>query len=83
MVYVRLEVFFDKGNYALHAFLLYMPQAFEFSNQLFLLLYIYSLYYLGLGEEEDFARRLQGGPLELVFVHTTSCGKATKRRNGL
>jgi len=39
MVYVRL--FSDKGNYVLHDFLLYMPLAFEFSNQLFFLLYIY------------------------------------------
>jgi hypothetical protein len=83
MVYVRLELFSDKGNYVLHDFLLYMPLAFEFSNQLFFLLYIYFIYYPGLGEEEDFARWLQGGPLELVFVHTTSCGKATRRRNGL
>ena len=47
-----------------------------------LLLYSYLIYYPGLGEEEGFARRLQGGPLELVFFHTTSCGKATRRRNG-
>ena len=83
MVYVRLELFSDKGNYVLRAFLLYMPLAFEFSNRLFLLLYIYLIYYPSLREEEDFARRLQGGPLELVFVHTTSCGKAIMRRNGL
>ncbi len=76
MVYVRLELFSDKGNYVLHVFLLYMPLAYEFSNQLSLLLYIYLIYCLGLGEEEGFARRLQGGPLELVFFHTTSCSKA-------
>ncbi len=35
MVYVRLELFSDKSNYVLHVFLLYMPLAFEFSNQLF------------------------------------------------
>ncbi len=49
----------------------------------FLLLYTCLIYYLGLGEEEGFAREVQGGPLELAFFHTTSFGKATRRRNGL
>ena len=64
MVYIRLELFSDKGNYVLHVFSLYMPLAYEFFNQLVLLLYIYLIYYLGLGEEKGFARRLQAcGPL--------------------
>ena len=44
MVYVRLELFSDKGNYVLHVVLLYMPLAFEFSNQLlFVAIYLFNI----------------------------------------
>ena len=43
----------------------------------FFIQYIYLNYYLGLGEEEGYARR---GCKVPFFFETTSCGKATKRR---
>ena len=61
---------------------LYMPIEDEYPNNLFLLQYIYLKYYNGLGEEEGFARWLQG-LVELVFYETTFSGKATRWRNGL
>ncbi len=43
--------------------------------------YIYLNYYPGLGEEEGYARR--GCKVMPFFFETTSCGRATKRRNFL
>jgi hypothetical protein len=44
--------------------------------------YIDLTYYHGLGEEEGFARRLQG-LVELDFFDTTFSGKAIRWRSGL
>ena len=64
--------------------LLYMLLEDEYPNHLFLLQYRYIdlKYYHGLGEEEGFARQLQG-LVELVFFETTFSGKATRWRSGL
>ena len=63
---------------------LYMPLEDEYPNHWFLLQYMYIdlKYYHGLGEEEGFARRLQG-LVELVFFETIFSGKATRWHNGL